>query len=263
MTLHPHHHLLSLWLLQFDLQFEHHLSNLLPGLTSQLILPRRTLELLDHQPLPDRLKNLNLPSCQTQTTPTSIKLHQMILMSARTSLSRRHHINLRYVTRFSWVQKQYQNFRPLTPWSFKPELLCPRHVILRSHLLLSTSTSWRITFMCGMPRRSRTPSPTGCCVSLDPRMWGRVQPLEGWTRMFKEFKSQPLRRSSTSILTNPRTPTFTTFVTIRSHPLQASIGIAYFKASTASLMVLVATLSLSKVTGCSNVIPPRTMQITS
>ena len=64
------------------------------------------------------------------------------------------------------------------------------------------------------------------------------------------------------IIMNPRTPTFTTSVTIRSHPLQASIGIAYFKASTASLMVLVATLSLSKVTGCSNVIPSWTMQIT-
>ena len=192
----------------------------------------------------------------------STKLHQMIPMLARTNPLRRHRINLRCVARFSWVQIQYQNFLPLTPWSFKPESLCPRHVILRYHLLPSMSTSWRITFTFGMPRRSRTPSPTGCCVSLDPRMWGRVPPLEEWTRMFKEFKSQPRRRSSTSTSTNLQPPTFTTFVTIHSHPLQASIGTAYFKASTASLMVLVATLWLSRVTGCSNVTPSWVMQIT-
>ena len=78
---HPHHRLPGLWHLRFDLQFENHLSNLLPELTSQLILQHRTLELLDHQPLPDRLKNLNLPSCQTQTIPTSIKPPQKIPMS--------------------------------------------------------------------------------------------------------------------------------------------------------------------------------------
>ena len=132
MTLHPHHHLPDLWHLQFDLQFEHHLSNLLPGW--KLILQRaQTPELSDHQPLPNRLKNLRLPSCQTLSTPMSTKLHQMIPMLARTSPLRRHHINLRYATHFSWVQTQYQNFLPLTPWSFKPESLCPRHVILRYH----------------------------------------------------------------------------------------------------------------------------------
>ena len=254
-TLHLLHHPPDLWHLQFDLQSENHLSDLLP----------RSISLLrpNHQPLPDRLKNLNLPSSQILNIPTSIKPPLKSQMSARTSPSIKHHFNLRYVTRFNLVQKQFQNFRPLTPWNFKPESLCRKHVILPFHLLPSTSTSWRTTFMFGTPRRLPTPSLIGCCVSLDPRILEKVQPLEAWTRLFKEFKSQQLRRSSTSMSTSLRTPTCTTFATILSHPLQASIGTAFVKASTASLMVLVATSSLSKVTGCSNVIPSWMMQIIS
>ena len=110
--IHLHHHLPDLWHLQLDLQFELHLSNLLPGLTSHLILQRRVqtlkmsnlhaahlalltiilpLSLLqseenpsNDQPLHNRLKNLRLLSYLTLTTPMSIKLHQRIPMPPRT-----------------------------------------------------------------------------------------------------------------------------------------------------------------------------------
>ena len=160
--LHPHHHLPDLWHLQFDLQFEIHLSD----------LPPRSISLLrpNHQPLPDRLKNLILPSSQILNIHMLIKPPLKIQMSARTSPSIRHRFRLRYVIRFNLVQKRYQKSRHLTLWSFKPESLCRKHVILPYHLLPSTSTSWRTTSLFGTPRRLPTPSLIACCVSLDPRI---------------------------------------------------------------------------------------------